>query len=33
LKLCALAYEMMEMGGENEIDASYILDATPEVAV
>jgi general secretion pathway protein A len=33
LKLCALAYEMMEMAGEQEIDASYVVDATPEVAV
>jgi type II secretory pathway predicted ATPase ExeA len=33
LKLCALAYEMMDMAGEKEIDASYIVDATPEVAV
>jgi general secretion pathway protein A len=33
LKLCALAYEMMEMAGDTEIDASYIIDATPEVAV
>src|ERR671916_903297 len=33
LKLCALAYEMMEMAGEKEIDASYIDDSAPEVAV
>lgn len=33
LKLCALAYEMMEMAGEKEIDATYVIDATPEVAV
>jgi general secretion pathway protein A len=33
LKLCALAYEMMEMGGERSITPDYIEDATPEVAV
>lgn len=33
LKLCALAYEMMEMEGSREIAADMIDDAVPEVAV
>jgi general secretion pathway protein A len=33
LKLCALAYEMMEMAGESSITPDYIEDAVPEVAV
>jgi general secretion pathway protein A len=33
LKLCALAYEMMEMAGEHAITPDYIDDAVPEVAV
>jgi general secretion pathway protein A len=33
LKLCALAYEMMEMAGDSVITPDYITDATPEVAV
>lgn len=33
LKLCALAYEMMEMAGDTAITPDYITDATPEVAV
>jgi general secretion pathway protein A len=33
LKLCALAYEMMEMAGETAITPDYIEDAVPEVAV
>jgi general secretion pathway protein A len=33
LKLCALAYEMMEMAGESQITPDYIEDAVPEVAV
>jgi general secretion pathway protein A len=33
LKLCALAYEMMEMEGSRTIEADMIDDAVPEVAV
>ena len=33
LKLCALAYQMMEMTGERRIGADIIDDAVPEVAV
>jgi general secretion pathway protein A len=33
LKLCALAYEMMDMAGDKTITPDYITDATPEVAV
>jgi general secretion pathway protein A len=33
LKLCALAYEMMQMANETEITPDYIEDAVPEVAV
>ncbi len=33
LKLCALAYEMMEMAGERTVSAEYIEDSAPEVAV
>lgn len=33
LKLCALAYEMMEMAGETSITPDYIVDAVPEVAI
>ena len=33
LKLCALAYEMMEMANETKITPDYIEDAVPEVAV
>lgn len=33
LKLCALAYEMMEMADETSITPDYIEDAVPEVAV
>lgn len=33
LKLCALAYEMMQMAGDKEIGPDYIEDTVPEVAV
>jgi general secretion pathway protein A len=33
LKLCALAYEMMEMEGSRVVEADMIDDAVPEVAV
>ncbi len=33
LKLCALAYEMMEMAGEEAITPDYIEDSAPEVAI
>ena len=33
LKLCALAYQMMEIAGERKIEAETIDDAVPEVAV
>jgi general secretion pathway protein A len=33
LKLCALAYEMMEMARETVITPDYVDDAVPEVAV
>jgi general secretion pathway protein A len=33
LKLCALAYEMMEMAEEESITPDYIMDAVPEVAI
>ncbi len=33
LKLCALAYEMMDMAGEDTITPDYIEDSAPEVAV
>lgn len=33
LKLCALAYEMMQMAGDTEITPDYVEDTVPEVAV
>lgn len=33
LKVCALAYEMMQMAGDKEIDADYIEDTVGEAAI
>lgn len=33
LKVCALAYEMMQMAGDKQMDADYIEDTVGEVAV